>query len=145
MGELASVLDPTKNNVGERCRELTEGKGVDVVFDCVGIAPALKDGMDAVRYGGLYPNVAGWITPFVVPMAQFMTKEMEIKASMAYNNEDFQDTVKAFGGGAFPGIEKFVTSRVLLEDVVRKGLEELIHHKDDHVKILVTPKREYIR
>lgn len=97
---------------------------------------------------------------FVVPFGQFMTKEMEIKSSMAYNDEDFRDTVKAFSEGirlsdigyasidvvvgAFPGIEKFVTSRVLLEDVVEKGLKELINNKDDHVKILVTPKREYI-
>lgn len=89
-----------------------------------------------------------------------MTKEMEIKSSMAYNDEDFRETVKAFSEGmrppdfvhrsadilvgAFSGIEKFVTSRVLLEDVVEKGLEELVRNKDHHVKILITPKREYI-
>ncbi|CZR51687.1 related to threonine dehydrogenase and related Zn-dependent dehydrogenases [Phialocephala subalpina] len=144
-GELADlVMDPMKENVGEKCRELTDGRGVDVVFDCTGVAPALKDGMDAVRYGGLYMNVAGWITPFVVPFVHFMTKEMEIKSSMAYNDEDFRETVKAFSEGAFSGIEKFVTSRVLLEDVVEKGLEELVRNKDHHVKILITPKREYI-
>lgn len=57
------VLDPTKEKVGDRCRELTDGLGVDVVFDCAGIAPAMKDGMDAMKYGGLYLNVAGWMTP----------------------------------------------------------------------------------
>jgi hypothetical protein len=35
-----------------------------------------------------------------------------------------------------------VTGRILLEDVVQKGLLELIENKDDHIKILVTPKRE---
>lgn len=43
--------------------------------------------------------------------------------------------------GAFSGIEKFVTSRISLEDVVENGLKELIDNKDDHVKILVTPKK----
>jgi hypothetical protein len=46
--------------------------------------------------------------------------------------------------GAFSGIEKFVTGRILLEDVVEKGLKELIENKDEHVKIIVTPKRKYI-
>ncbi|KUJ23346.1 threonine dehydrogenase [Mollisia scopiformis] len=138
------VLDPVKEKVGDRCRELTEGKGVDVVFDCAGIERAMADGMDALKFGGLYLNVAGWITPFVVPQGIFMTKEMEIRASMAYTGEDFRDTVKAFSAGKFVGIEKFVTSRVLLEDVVEKGLKELINNKDDHVKILFTPKKEYV-
>jgi hypothetical protein len=44
--------------------------------------------------------------------------------------------------GKFKGIEKLVTSRILLEDLVDKGLWELIKRKDDHIKILVTPKRE---
>src|ERR1700761_281067 len=36
-----AVIDPTKENVGEKCREFTSGKGVDVVFDCAGVPPAL--------------------------------------------------------------------------------------------------------
>ena len=38
-----------------------------------------------------------------------------------------------------------MTSRISLEDVVRKGLNELIENKDEHVKILVTPKKELLR
>lgn len=57
------VLDPTKEKIGDRCRELTEGVGVNVVFDCAGIASAMSDGMDAMKYRGLYLNVAGWMTP----------------------------------------------------------------------------------
>lgn len=35
-----------------------------------------------------------------------------------------------------------VTSRIPLEDVVHKGFEELVSNKDDHTKILVTPKHD---
>jgi hypothetical protein len=45
--------------------------------------------------------------------------------------------------GAFPGIEKFVTSRIILEDVVEKGFSQLISNTDDHIKILVSPKAAY--
>jgi threonine dehydrogenase-like Zn-dependent dehydrogenase len=57
------VFDPVKERVGDRCRELTGGEGVNVVFDCAGIISALKDGMDALCHGGIYVNVAAWVAP----------------------------------------------------------------------------------
>jgi threonine dehydrogenase-like Zn-dependent dehydrogenase len=56
------VLNPREVNVGDKCRELTGGKGIDIVFDCAGIMPGLMDGMDALQRGGTYVNVAGWET-----------------------------------------------------------------------------------
>lgn len=38
-----------------------------------------------------------------------------------------------------------VTSRIGLDDVVKDGFEQLIHNKDEHVKILVSPKPELLR
>ena len=35
-----------------------------------------------------------------------------------------------------------VKSRIALEDVIQKGFEELVSNKDNHIKILVMPKRE---
>ena len=35
-----------------------------------------------------------------------------------------------------------ITSQILLDDVVTKGFEELVANKDDHIKIMVTPKPE---
>ncbi len=47
--------------------------------------------------------------------------------------------------GNYPGFEKMVTGRISVEDVVSKGFMELIENKDEHVKILVTPKKEVLR
>lgn len=44
--------------------------------------------------------------------------------------------------GRLKGYEKMVTGRIRLEDIGKKGFEELIAHKDDHIKILVTPGSE---
>ena len=35
-----------------------------------------------------------------------------------------------------------MTSRLVLEDVVEKGFKELVANRDEHVKIMVSPKRE---
>jgi threonine dehydrogenase-like Zn-dependent dehydrogenase len=47
--------------------------------------------------------------------------------------------------GKYPSFEKMVTSRISLEDVVTKGFKELIENKDEHVKILVTPKKKLLK
>lgn len=45
------------------------------------------------------------------------------------------------GDGKFVGYEKLVTGRIGLEHIVEQGFEELINHKDEHIKILVSTKR----
>jgi threonine dehydrogenase-like Zn-dependent dehydrogenase len=62
--ELADeVFNPMKEDVAERCKELTEREGVDAVFDCAGIQRAMDAGMNALKFRGLYMNVAAWETP----------------------------------------------------------------------------------
>jgi 2-desacetyl-2-hydroxyethyl bacteriochlorophyllide A dehydrogenase len=136
------VLDPMEQNVGEECRKLTEGRGVDMVFDCAGILPALEAGMDALCFDGIYVNVAGWEKPMTLPMGTFMLKQITVRASMSYTDEDFRQTVELFKAGKFKGFEKMVTDRISLEDVVTKGFEQLVEHKDDHIKIMVTPRKD---
>ena len=59
--ELADeVFNPLITNIGEECRTRTDGRGVDVVFDCAGVPAGMRSGMDAVKKRGLYVNVAGW-------------------------------------------------------------------------------------
>ncbi|CZT17987.1 related to threonine dehydrogenase and related Zn-dependent dehydrogenases [Ramularia collo-cygni] len=135
------VLDPITDNIGEGCRFLTSGLGVDVVFDCAGVPAGLEAGMDAARTRATYVNVAGWEKPFVMPMAPAMFKEMTIKFSIAYDHEDFEQVTKDFVAGKFEGVGKMITSRILVEDLAEKGFEELIHKKDLHVKIVATPKK----
>ena len=43
-------------------------------------------------------------------------------------------------GGTLHGCEQMITSRLSLDYVVAKGFEELVARKDDHVKILISPK-----
>ena len=62
--ELADVvINPKEESVPERCRTLTAGKGIDVVFDCAGVQSALNDGMEALGFEGTYVNIALWEIP----------------------------------------------------------------------------------
>jgi threonine dehydrogenase-like Zn-dependent dehydrogenase len=45
-----AVTDPGKEDVGERCRSLTDGAGVSVVLDCAGVKVGLEAGMEKRLY-----------------------------------------------------------------------------------------------
>ena len=110
------VFNPTTEAVGENCRALTGGEGVDVVFDCAGRQAGFAVGMDALKFKGTYVNVASWlgspvrIVRFLVsqeadelqmsiPFVPFMVKEIILKCSLAYNDQEFKHTVDAFSAG----------------------------------------------
>jgi threonine dehydrogenase-like Zn-dependent dehydrogenase len=57
------VINPVTENVAERCRQLTSGEGVDVVFDCAGVQKGMDAGFEALRFRGVYMNVAMWDAP----------------------------------------------------------------------------------
>jgi threonine dehydrogenase-like Zn-dependent dehydrogenase len=57
------VLSPIDQNIGDECRALTDGEGVDICFDAAGVPAGLSAGCDALRFKGLYINVAGWEQP----------------------------------------------------------------------------------
>lgn len=110
------ALNPVDADVAEECRRLTGGAGVDVIFDCAGVMPALKSGFDAVKNRGTYVNIAGWQSPvcvlypdwdvtdgyqLTIPMEFFHLKEITFRASMSYDEEDFTEVVNDFVSGEF--------------------------------------------
>lgn len=57
------IIDPRLEDVGQVCRDLTDGSGVDVVFDCAGVSVAMDSGLEALRFKGTYVNIAQWEKP----------------------------------------------------------------------------------
>ncbi|CAO2647659.1 Nn.00g085810.m01.CDS01 [Neocucurbitaria sp. VM-36] len=139
-----AVFNPITDNISNKCRELAGGDGVDIVFDCAGVQKGMDAGFEALRYRGTYMNVAAWTTPMVVPFYPFILKEITTKCSLAYDDDDFKETVDAFVAGKFKGVETMVTSRIHIDDISKKGFDELVINKDQHIKILVTPDRSKV-
>lgn len=73
VAEFAStVLNPITDNIAQRCMELTDGTGVEILFDCAGVPAGLNAGFDALRFEGLYVMVAVWEKP--VSLFTILTK-----------------------------------------------------------------------
>ena len=138
-----AVINPIKENVGDKCRELTGGEGVDVVFDCAGVPVGLEAGFDAIRSSGLYIMVAVWEKPLTLDCWTFLKKNITVKGVLIFDTEDFEEVMRWMAEGKLVGYEKMVTGRISVEDIVEKGFKELVNNKDEHIKILVSPKKSF--
>src|SRR4051795_9048571 len=78
------VLDPTQDDVPERIRELTDGGGADVTFECAGLAPVLAQAVASTRPGGTCINVSIWGHPATFDVNSLVFSEIRLIGSLAY-------------------------------------------------------------
>lgn len=131
------VLDPSKEDVPERVRELTGGTGADVAFECAGVNAVLDTMLDSVRPAAVVVNVSIWGAPATVDMQKIVLKEIDLRGTIAYVR-DHPAVIKMVQEGKVD-LKPFITGRIALEDLVEQGFDTLINHKDTAVKVLVHP------
>ncbi|KAL2069474.1 hypothetical protein VTL71DRAFT_14153 [Oculimacula yallundae] len=85
-----SILDPTRDNVVERVQEAT-GQGVDIVFDCAGVAVALEAACLAIKARGtvvtIYQEYRDFkrllVTGFASPIATGRQLTIEVSSRLS--------------------------------------------------------------
>ncbi|KAI8988990.1 alcohol dehydrogenase GroES domain protein [Trametes punicea] len=120
--------------------QVTGGRGADVLFDCAGLQQTLDVAFLAVKPRGYIVNVAVWEDRPTLDITSLTYKEVVLTSILAYDRVH-AELLQAVAEGKFVGLESLITRRTTFEDVVDKGIKALIHEKDDHVKILVSPER----
>ena len=107
--------------------------------DTTAVSAAFNYGMQALRPRGTMVSVAGWQEQARVEMGLAMAKETDVRFTMTYQPEvDFPMAMRLLSEGiADP--EVLISDHIALDRLIDDGLEELLHHADRHVKILVDP------
>jgi len=135
-----AVIDPAVDRPTAAARGLT-GHGIDVVFDTTGADAAVDDGIGALRQRGTLVSVAGWQERARLDMGRLMAKEIDVRFTMTYEpTVDFPVALRMLATGAVDAAT-MISDVIGLDELVDLGLEELLHHPDRHVKILVDPAR----
>jgi (R,R)-butanediol dehydrogenase/meso-butanediol dehydrogenase/diacetyl reductase len=133
-----AVIDPLAVRPATVARQFT-GPGVDVVFDTTGADAAVDDGVSALRPRGTFVSVAGWQQRAQLDMGRLMAKEIDIRFTMTYEPAvDFPVALRLLASTEIDAAA-MISDEIPLDDLVEGGLEELLHHPDRHVKILVDP------
>jgi threonine dehydrogenase-like Zn-dependent dehydrogenase len=72
-----------KENPVEKIMEITNGRGVDAVLECIGSSEALLDAFKIVRPAGRISFAGLFVEPVPIPMLDFYLKDLTLKAEYA--------------------------------------------------------------
>jgi len=129
------VFDPREIAIPKKMKELTEGRGVDVSVEAVGVEASLKDCLASTRQRGTVV-VQGIFTDRVpIHMLGFVSREI----TMIGTNSIAPELALAWITAGRVAPESIVTRIVPLQDIASRGFEVLADDKDRDIKILVAP------
>lgn len=142
----ARVFDPTKYTPEESVRLLREmapgGDGFDFSFDCSGVPVTMRSSIECLTFRGTAVNVAMWANKPIDFFPMDITRqEKTYTGSMCYTYHDFEEVIDAFEKGLIDPekARHMITSKVPLERGFEDAMMRLITHKEETIKVLITP------
>jgi (R,R)-butanediol dehydrogenase/meso-butanediol dehydrogenase/diacetyl reductase len=134
------VIDPLATDPVEAVKTRTEGLGADIVIEAGGNAQTMALAPQLARKQGRVVLLGLHNEPIPINLFPVVCEEIELVGSFSHiYDEDFAAAVTLLGDGRID-TGPLITGRIGLNDMVAKGLEELIANKAENLKILVTPE-----
>jgi threonine dehydrogenase-like Zn-dependent dehydrogenase len=132
-------LNPTKQDLTETVRELTDGRGADAAIEAVGKASLVLSAIDVVRAGGRVA-VIGVIAgeDVTLPFLQTMTgKNLTLRSGLVNPQRTYRELLALIRQGRLDPAE-IITHRMPLASGVR-GYEIFDAHEEDVLKVVLEP------
>lgn len=127
------IINARENDIPNQIRQIT-GLGVDIYLDAAGVQASYTTGIKSLRSGGTAVLVALFGKDVTYSAFDQVVREITIKGIIAYRNI-FPQVIALINSGRMP-VEKLVTSKIELDDIVDKGFEALVNSPSE-VKILI--------
>lgn len=129
------VINGRREDAVERIKELTGGRGPDVVFETAGSKFTIAQTAHVARRGGLIVLVGMSAEEEITfNFGQVMAKELQIKSLFRYVNM-FPKSVATVASGLAP-IEK-VATHVYTLDQIQQAFEDSVNRKNEVVKAVI--------
>ena len=136
---VGTVLTETGADLLARVTDLTDGAGVDRAIECAGKEAALNSCVDAVRPRGTVVQTGLHVTPASTHPDRWASKDITIEGTWCYGVTDWPRVIRLIAQGKYP-VEKIVTARLPLADVVTGGFDRLIDPRGEQVKVLASAR-----
>lgn len=132
------VFNPKEVDLKEKVFEMTDGIGVDVVFDCSGIPDVFKTAPDFLKPRGqvLMVGIITHDTP-IFPI-NFTVGEKSLQATLVYVNE-YPLMIDLLSKKGAPPVSEIITSKIKLSEIIDKGFDKILAPGNDDTKIIVEP------
>lgn len=134
-----AVINAEKEDVAERVRELSAGRGADVVINAVGKAEVLKQAIDLAGRRGQLLYFAATLEPEVtLDLDLIHYKELRVIGSYDSIVAQYEEALALMKAGIID-VQSMITHRLPLADVQqgyeiarkREGIKVIIQHSDE--------------
>lgn len=125
-------------NLAERIRELTDGRGVDVAIETAGHPKAIHNAVSSVKRGGRVV-VVGMSPQDEVPvqMSLIVDSEIDVRGVFRYH-DTYPAAIEILSNGTVD-IEQIITGKYTLEETAA-AFERAIADKTNTLKMMIYPK-----
>ena len=130
-----SVVYLSDGDTVQLIKDLTDGLGVDVAFECVGRPDTPQLTLEITRNGGTAVIVGVFEEPGPVDFHSLMFNQKTVVGSPIYVDEG--STAVALLADKIIDPSSLITSIVPLQDAVELGFERLINDKEKNIKVLI--------
>lgn len=130
------TLDPSTDDLEARVREETEGRGADVSFEVVGLAPTLRQAAAATRAGGRVVLVGNLTREVPIDVQEVTSRELTLIGTYASSGE-YAEAVRAVAERRIE-VEPLISARLPLDEAPR-AFERLHAGEEEWVKVVLHP------
>ena len=109
------TVNSQREALHERLREMTEGRGPDVVIEAIGTPATFRAAVEEVAFTGRVVYIGYAKEPVSYETRLFVQKELDIRGSRNALPEDFQAVIRLLEAGKFP-VDRAVSLVVGLEE-----------------------------
>jgi (R,R)-butanediol dehydrogenase / meso-butanediol dehydrogenase / diacetyl reductase len=129
------VIDLNVKDVIRSIKDLTDGLGADITFDCVGNQYTPQLSMDLSRRGGITVIVGAYNSPALLNFDSMLHNEKSLVSSNTYVQESAMAIAKLTDKKINPS--HLITAIIPFEEAVEKGFKQLSTNKNNDLKILL--------
>jgi D-arabinose 1-dehydrogenase-like Zn-dependent alcohol dehydrogenase len=131
-------INPAKEDLGDRIRELTGSDGVDVALEFVGTRDTIVSAMKALKRGGKLVVVGiGMEKVDLPPIRVFVGKELSVLGSMGYAKGEMEKIFSLIREKKVD-LSRSVSARYPLEEI-NEGMLRMAKKEGNPIRLVVTP------
>lgn len=130
------VMNSSRADVAAAVRELTEGRGADAAFECVGVEATVRAAVLSVRKGGCVTLVGNLAQDVSLPLQSVVTRQIRLQGSCASAGE-YPECLELIASGKV-NVDRFISAVAPLEEGA-SWFERLYRKEPGLLKVLLKP------
>jgi len=129
-------LNSRERSASDAVRQMTEGRGADVVVECVGLPATVRDAIACARKGGRVALVGNLAPTVELPLQDVVTRQVRLQGSCASAGE-YPAAIEMLAKGAIQ-VDPLISAVAPLEEGAR-WFERLYGRERGLMKVILRP------